>query len=123
MGAGEGSSTASVIVDWGVEVFSRSDTRLLMKLSLVGMNGLGAFCLVAEEDASVFSWVESVSAPPKGTTEGAAASSTGVSLVLACGSAGPNSESESEQLRTAACDALVGWPLNSHLFLLDNKHI
>lgn len=123
MGAGEGSSPASGIVDWGVEVFSRSDTRLLMKLSLVGMNDLGASCLVAEEDSSVFSCVGSVSAPPKGTTEGAAASSTGASLAQACGSAGTNSESESEQLRTEACEASADWPLSSHFFLLDNKHI
>lgn len=100
MGAGDGSSPSSVIDDWGVEVLSRSDTRLLMKLSLAGMNGLGASCRVAGGESSVFSWGAGVSAPPKGTTEGAAASSTGVSFVLVCGSVGPNSESESEQLRT-----------------------
>lgn len=86
MGAVDGSSTSSVIDNWGVEVLSRSDTRLLMKLSLAGMNGLGASCRAAEGESSVFRGGAGVSAAPKGTTEGASASRTGVSVVLVCGS-------------------------------------
>lgn len=90
-----------------MEVLSLSDTRLLMKLSLAGMNVLGASCREAEGVSSDFRGGVGVSALPKGTTEEAAASRTAASLLLFGGSAGPNSESESVQLRTEAREASV----------------
>jgi len=88
-----------------VEVLSRSDTRLLMKLSLAGINGLGASCCKAEGGSSVFRGGGGVSFPPKRTTEEAAASRTGTSSVVFCGSGGPNSESESVQLKREPFEA------------------
>lgn len=122
MGAGDSYSPsscgASVMEGWVVDVLSRSDTRLLIKLSLAGMKGLGASCWEAEDASSVFRGGVGESPPPKGTTEGAAASRTGVSLALFFASGGPNSESESVQLRT---EASFIWPLSSHSFLQINK--
>lgn len=92
-----------------------------MKLSLAGMKGLGASCWGAEGGSSVVRGGEGVSAPPKGTIEEAAASRTGASLVLLSGSAGPNSESESVQLRTEPCEGSVSWPPNSRSFLLKQQ--
>lgn len=104
-----------------MEVLSRSETRLLMKLSLAGMKGLGKSGWEAGGVSSVVKGDVGVSAPPKGTTEGAAASKTGVSLVLLWGSAGPNSESESVQLRTEPCEASFRGPLNSHSLLINKN--
>lgn len=63
-----------------------------MKLSLGGMKGLGVIGGVSS--------VSNMFSTPKGTTEGAAASRTGVSVVLLCSSVGPRSKSESVQLKT-----------------------
>lgn len=53
-----------------------------MKLSLAGMKGLGASCWGAK-GASSASWdVVAESVPAKGTTEGAAAATTGVLVVV-----------------------------------------
>lgn len=101
-GAGGSSSrsSSSVTVAGCTTGLSRSDTRLLMKLSLAGMKAFGASCWGAETETFP-SW------------EVASASTTGVSTGL-WGSVGPNSESESVQLSTEPWEASVSGPLSSH---------
>lgn len=69
-----------------------------MKLSLVGMNGLGA------NEPRVGA---GATGPAKGTTEGDADSRMGAAFALLCVPVGPASESESEQLRRGAGEARV----------------